>query len=204
MSDPRQHAPATARNAVPILAVLREVLPASGTVLEIASGTGEHAVHFARALPHLTWQPSDPSPDARASIAAWISAEGTANLLPPLELDAAAPAWPISAADAIVCINMVHISPWEATEGLLQRAARLLPFGGPLVLYGPYHRNDRPLEPSNAAFDADLRRRNPEWGLRRLEEVIDLAERHRLALDRVVEMPANNLTLVLRKHAPHA
>lgn len=204
MSDPRQHAPATQRNREPILAVLREVLPASGTVLEVASGTGEHAVHFARALPHLAWQPSDPAAEARASIAAWADELGLANLLPPIALDATAPAWPIGRADAIVCINMVHISPWEATEGLLRGAARLLPSGGPLVLYGPYSRRDRPLEPSNAAFDADLRRRNPAWGLRMLEEVIELAKRHGLAFDRLVEMPANNLTVVLRRNETNA
>lgn len=199
MNDPRQHAPATASNAEPILAVLREVLPASGTVLEIASGTGEHAVHFARALPQLIWQPSDPSPEARASTAAWAGGAGLANLLPPVALDAAAPEWPISAADAIVCINMVHISPWEATEGLIRGAARLLPCDGRLVLYGPYRRAGRDLEASNAAFDHSLRSRNPAWGLRLLEDVVALAAEEGLDLDRVDEMPANNLTIVLRK-----
>ena len=199
MSDPRQHAPATARNAAPILAVLREVLPASGLVLEVASGTGEHALHFASALPHLVWQPSDPSPEALRSIAAWREAEATPNLLLPVRLDAASAEWPVAAADAIVCINMVHISPWAATEGLIAGAARLLPSGGPLVLYGPYRRRDRPLEPSNAAFDADLRRRNPAWGLRLLDDVVGLAGGHGLAMERVVGMPANNLTVVLRR-----
>ena len=193
------HAPATARNREPILAVLREVLPASGTVLEVASGTGEHALHFARALPALTWQPSDPDEAARASIAAWREAEGSANLLPPLALDAAAAQWPVSHAEAMVCINMVHISPWAATEGLMQGAGRLLPAGAPLVLYGPYRRPARALEPSNAMFDADLKRRNPQWGLRELAAVEDCAAQHGLALERVVEMPANNLTLVFRK-----
>jgi hypothetical protein len=199
MSDARQHAPATARNAEPILAILREVLPASGTVLEIASGTGEHAVHFARALPALTWQPSDPSPEARASIAAWTAEQARPNVLPPLALDAALADWPIDRADAVVCINMVHISPWAATEGLIRAAAMILPLGGPLVLYGPYHRAGRALEPSNAAFDADHRRRNPAWGLRLLEDVVELAAGRGLALERVVEMPANNLSVVLRR-----
>jgi SAM-dependent methyltransferase len=198
MHDQRQHAPATARNRDAILAVLREVLPAAGTVLEIASGTGEHAVHFARALPGLTWQPSDPSAEARASIAAWAAAEGVTNVLPPLALDAAALDWPVGSADALVCINMVHISPWHATEGLIRGAARLLPPAGPLVLYGPYRRAGRELEPSNAAFDADLRRRNPTWGLRLLEDLVDLAEMEGFALSNVIEMPANNLIVVLR------
>jgi cyclopropane fatty-acyl-phospholipid synthase-like methyltransferase len=199
MNDARQHAPATARNREPILNILRKVLPAEGTVLEIASGTGEHAVHFAAALPGLTWQPSDPSAEARASIAAWIAAAGLVNLVEPLALDAAAPDWPIAGADAVVCINMVHISPWIATEGLMQGAARVLPMDGPLVLYGPYRRAGRELEPSNAAFDESLRQRDPAWGLRLLEDVVELAGEQGLALDSVNEMPANNLTVVLRR-----
>lgn len=200
MPDTRRSAPATLRNREPILAVLRQVLPATGTVLEVASGTGEHAVYFARNLPGLVWQPSDPSDDARASIAAWIAAEGLSNVLPPLDLDAAAGNWPVERADAMVCINMVHISPWEATEGLLAGAGRLLPPGAPLALYGPYRRSDRPLEPSNEAFDADLKMRNPEWGLRLVEDVAGCAARHGLRLESVTEMPANNLTLVFRKN----
>ncbi|MGE3692594.1 MAG: DUF938 domain-containing protein [Novosphingobium sp.] len=195
----RRMAPATQRNREPILAVLRDVLPERGIVLEVASGTGEHAVHFARALPELAWQPSDPSPDARESITAWAEAEGLGNLLPPLGLDAASAGWPVAAADAIVCINMVHISPWEATEGLLRGAGYLLPPGAPLYLYGPYRRSGRELEPSNAAFDADLRRRDPAWGLRLVEDVVECAEGNGLKLERIVEMPANNLSLVFRK-----
>ena len=198
-ADHRRAAPATQRNREPILAILREVLPARGTVLELASGTGEHAVFFARHLPGLVWQPSDPSPEARESIAAWSAAEGVANVPLPLALDAAANTWPIECADALVCINMVHISPWGATEGLLRGAGTLLPSGAPLVLYGPYRRTGTVLEPSNAAFDADLRRRDPAWGLRLLEDVVECAALHGLRLDRVVEMPANNLTVVLRK-----
>lgn len=197
--DARQFAPATARNREPILAVLREELPESGTVLEVASGTGEHAVHFAQALPHLSWQPSDPSPEARASIAAWREGEGSANLLAPLELDAASDAWPVARADALVCINMVHISPWAATEGLMRGAGRLLPPGAPLILYGPYRRAGFPLEPSNAAFDESLKARDPNWGLRLLEDVAECAGANGLDLARVVEMPANNLTVIFRK-----
>jgi hypothetical protein len=197
--DARQHAPATERNREPILAVLREELPERGMVLEVASGTGEHAVHFAGALPDLAWQPTDPSPEARASIAAWRDHEGPPNLLAPLALDAAADGWPVDKADAIVCINMVHISPWDATEGLMRGAGRLLPSGAPLILYGPYRRAGRPLEPSNAAFDESLKARDPRWGLRELEAVAECAEASGLNLARVVEMPANNLTVIFRK-----
>jgi SAM-dependent methyltransferase len=199
MQDHRRSAPATLRNREPIVAVLREVLPEAGLVLEVACGTGEHAVHFARAFPELRWQPSDPSPEARQSIAAWARAEKLGNLLPPLDLDAQADAWPIARADAILCINMIHISPWEATEGLMRGAGRLLGPGQRLYLYGPYRRADRALEPSNAAFDADLRLRDERWGLRQLDEVRACAEAQGLVLERVVEMPANNLSVVFRK-----
>ena len=198
--DPRRSAPAALRNRDPILRVLRDVLPESGTVLELASGSGEHAMHFARALGGLSWQPSDPASDARASIRAWLETEGPANLLPPMDIDATAASWPIARADAIVCINMVHISPWEATEGLMQGAGRILPAGAPLVLYGPYRRGDRALEPSNAAFDADLRRRDPRWGLREIAEVAACGQGHGLAMERIVEMPANNLMLIFRRN----
>lgn len=198
MTDARRHAPATSRNREPILAVLREVLPPSGLVLEIASGTGEHGVHFARELPGIEWQPSDPDPDALISIAAW-RADGPANLLPPIELDAAAPVWPVEHADAIVCVNMIHISPWEATLGLMAGAGRILPPGAPLVLYGPFRRDGHPLEPSNAAFDLSLKDRDPRWGLRLLQDVSAVAEAEGLAFERVVEMPANNLSVVYRR-----
>ena len=197
--DVRRFAPATQRNREPILGVLRDVLPETGLVLEVASGTGEHAVHFARALPQLTWQSSDPSPDALRSIAAWIGGAELGNVLSPLALDAAASDWPIARADALVCINMIHISPWAATEGLMRGAGRLLPKGAPLVLYGPFRRAGAALEPSNAAFDADLRMRNPEWGLRLLEAVAACASAQGLVLEQVVAMPANNLTVVFRK-----
>jgi hypothetical protein len=179
--------------------VLRPALPETGLVLEIASGTGEHTMHFAAAMPALRWQPSDPSPDARASIAAWANAAGLANVLPPLDLDAASEAWPIARADAVLCINMIHISPWEATEGLMGGAARVLAPGQPLYLYGPYRRPGRAIEPSNAAFDADLRRRDPRWGLRDLDVVMACAEANGLLFDRVIEMPANNLSVIFRK-----
>lgn len=196
---PALRAPATARNRDPILAVLRGVLPISGEVMEIASGTGEHVVHFAAALPDLVWQPSDPDPRALASIAAWREDAALANVRPPVMLDAAAPVWPVACADAVLCINMVHISPWAATEGLMAGAARLLGSGRPLVLYGPYRRAGHPLEPSNAAFDEDLRRRDPAWGLRSVESVRACALEHALEFDQLVEMPANNLLLVFRK-----
>lgn len=196
--DLRRIAPAAARNRDPILDVLRDLLPPSGVVLELASGSGEHIVHFARALPDLQWQPSDPSPDARASIAAWTAAEGLDNVAPPLALDAAGE-WPTMQADAILCINMIHISPWAATQGLMRGAGAILPSGGLLYLYGPYRRAGVPLEPSNAAFDADLRARNPEWGLRDLENVSACAAQHGLRVEAVLPMPANNLSVLLRR-----
>ena len=191
-----RHAPATARNRDPILVVLREILPTSGLVLEIASGTGEHVRHFAEALPELDWQPSDADPDALASIAAW--SEGLPNIRRPLALDAASE-WPVIRTDAILCINMVHISAWSATEGLFTGAARVLPSGAPLYLYGPYRRADVSTAPTNEAFDASLKARDPEWGLRRLEDMIALGERTGFRFDRLVEMPANNLSLVFRR-----
>ncbi len=195
-SDARRMSPATGRNRDPILAVLRRVLPPKGVVLEIASGTGEHAVYFARNLPDLVWQPSDPDAESRESIAAWTDASGAANVRPPLDLDAAAPSWPIERADAVVCINMVHIAPWRATEGLLSGAARILPAGGVLYLYGPYKRDGRHTAPSNEAFDGDLRQRNPEWGVRDIAEVRNVASVFGLRLQEVAEMPANNLSVV--------
>ncbi|MCB2059906.1 MAG: DUF938 domain-containing protein [Novosphingobium sp.] len=198
-TDDRRHAPATERNRDPIVSVLQGILPESGLALEIASGTGEHAIHFARVFPGLTWQPSDPSADARQSISAWIAAEGLSNMREPLDLDAASEDWPIAKASAILCINMIHISPWEATEGLMRGAGQLLETGSPLYLYGPYRRADRPLEPSNEAFDRDLRSRDSRWGLRDVEKVAECASRQRLRLVNTVDMPANNLSLVFRK-----
>ena len=192
-------APAAARNRDPILAVLRDVLPAHGTVLEIASGTGEHAVHFAAALPHLIWQPTDRDPEARASMAAHRALAGLLNLLPPLELDACAPSWPLARADAIIAINMIHIAPWSATEGLLAGAARTLAAGGVLYLYGPFQENGVHTAPSNASFDLSLRQRDPSWGVRDLREVTALAQAHGLEFVQRVAMPANNLSVVFRR-----
>lgn len=198
-ASPRRVAPAAARNRDPILAVLRGVLPASGLVLEVASGSGEHVVHFAAALPGLTFQPSDPDPGARASIDAWAAEAGLDTIRPAVALDAAAPGWPVAAADAVLCINMVHIAPWAATEGLMRGAAAILPPGAPLVLYGPYRRDGAHTAPSNAAFDADLRARNPAWGIRDLEAVAELAAAQGFRAPAVTPMPANNLTLVFRR-----
>jgi len=192
-------APAAERNREPIAAVLREALPEAGSVLEIASGTGEHALYFARQFASLSWQPSDPDPAALASIEAWSADAGLANLLAPVVLDAAAETWPVAKADAILCINMVHISPWAATEGLMRGAGRLLAPGAPLILYGPYRRAGVPTAPSNEAFDLSLQARDPEWGLRQLDAVTAEAEKSGLGFDRLVEMPANNLILVFRR-----
>lgn len=198
-SGERMSAPHVARNTGPIIDILREILPESGLVLEIASGTGEHALYFARAFPALMFQPSDPDPLALASIAAWSETGGPGNLLPPLMLDAAETHWPLQQADAILCINMIHISPWTATEGLLAGAGRLLGAGAPLYLYGPYHQHGVPTAPSNEAFDANLKARDEQWGLRQVEHVSGEAAKHGLALERIVGMPANNLSLIFRK-----
>lgn len=195
----KRHAPATVRNSAAIADVLARELPSAGNVLEVASGTGEHAVFFARRFPQLIWQPSDPDGDALASIGAWADEAGLANLLRPLHLDAAAGQWPVAQADALVCINMVHISPWEATEGLFAGATRLLGTGAPLVLYGPYREADIPTAPSNESFDASLKSRNPQWGLRQVESVDRLATRHGFTRSARYAMPANNLTLVYRR-----
>ncbi len=191
--------PSTARNTQPILEVLKAHMPAKGRVLEIASGAGEHALAFATALPGLDWTPSDPSPEARASIAAW-AAQGPANLQPALALDMTDEAtWPTDPVDAVVCINMIHISPWSATEGLMRLAGRVLRRpGGLLVLYGPYREAEVELAPSNAAFDESLKSRNPEWGLRDRDAVTAAAKAEGLALTLRVEMPANNLMLLFR------
>lgn len=198
MSGEALFSPAAARNREPILDVLRRILPRSGLVLEIASGTGEHAVHFAGALPGLTWQPSDPDETARRSIEAHRDAAGLPNLRPPLALDAAAPVWPVERADAVVAINLVHIAPWAATLGLMAGGARVLPPDGVLVLYGPYKEGGAHTAPSNAAFDASLKAQNSAWGVRDLEEVEAAAQACGLALVERIAMPANNLTIVFR------
>ena len=193
-------APSTARNRDPILSVLKPRLPNCGVVLEIAAGAGEHAVYNAAAFPSLQWQPTDPDADALVSIAAWRAHVALPNLLPPLRLDASAPEeWPVDRADAIVNINMIHISPWAATLGLMTGAGRLLPEGGSLFLYGPYIEPGIETAPSNLLFDLDLKARNPAWGLRRLDEVTALAAQHGLKLSERLSMPANNLVLIFRK-----
>jgi cyclopropane fatty-acyl-phospholipid synthase-like methyltransferase len=193
----RLESPSTARNREPILAVMQRVFPRQGRVLEIASGTGEHAVFVAKAMPGLQWQPSDPDPASRASIADWTAHEGLTNVLPPLDIDVRAEDWGVTGAfDAVVAINMIHIAPWEATLGLLRGAGRLLGEGRILFLYGPYKRGGRHTAPSNEAFDAWLKERDPEFGVRDLEDVQSEASANRLRLDEIVEMPANNLSLV--------
>ncbi|TXI86792.1 MULTISPECIES: DUF938 domain-containing protein [unclassified Cupriavidus] len=197
--DARRMAPATERNREPILAVLREVLPATGTVLEIASGTGQHAVHFAAALPGVTWQPSDPDAASRASIAAWTAHAGLTNVRAPLALDVRVQPWGLEQADAMVCINMIHISPWASAEALFAGAGAVLSAGGVLYLYGPYRRDGAHTAPSNAAFDAQLRAANPEWGVREMEAVIALGAAQGLRCDAPIPMPANNFSLVFRR-----
>ncbi|HEV7341421.1 MAG TPA: DUF938 domain-containing protein [Sphingopyxis sp.] len=198
-SDDKRHAPATLRNRDAIAAVLADWLPATGTVLEVASGSGEHIVHFAATFPALDWQPSDPDPAGLVSIAAWSAEAGLANIALPLALDAAADDWPIDRADAILCINMVHISPWAATLGLLAGAALLLPGGAPLILYGPYVEPDVPTADSNMAFDASLRARDPAWGLRHIDDVKVAAAAAGLTFAERRAMPANNLMLLFRR-----
>lgn len=197
--EAKRHAPATARNRDAIADMLSASLPVSGTILEIASGTGEHIVHFAGAFPQLLWQPSDHDVLGLDSISAWSTEAGLPNLLPPVLIDASAPDWPVAKADALLCINMVHIAPWAATQGLMAGAGRLLPKGVPLILYGPYIVPGVETAPSNLAFDANLRAQNPNWGLRDLAEVEALAAAHGLLLDKQIEMPANNLSLIFLK-----
>jgi hypothetical protein len=199
MTDHRQYAPATLRNRDFILDVLRDVLPMMGVILEIASGSGEHVVHFARNLPSLVFQPSDREPDALRSISAWVEAADVANARAPIVLDASQSPWPIASADGIICINMVHISPWDATVGLIRGAAAILPPGSPFYLYGPYKREGFATAPSNEAFDRNLRDRNPTWGLRDLEAVVAIAESVGFSVPTVTEMPANNLSVVFRR-----
>ncbi|MGF6817031.1 SAM-dependent methyltransferase [Paraburkholderia atlantica] len=201
MTDARQHSPSAERNREPILAVLRDALPARGRVLEIASGTGEHAIWFAAALPGLDWQPSDADEEARESIAAWTAHAGLANVRAPLALDVHQPDWGVDALDAVVCINMIHISPWSAAQALIDGAGRRLVDGGVLYLYGPYRRGGAHTAPSNEAFEQWLKSRNPEWGVRDLEAVVALGDAAGLTCERVVAMPANNFSLVFSKRA---
>jgi SAM-dependent methyltransferase len=197
--DARRYAPSVARNKDAIAAVLARYLPSSGLVLEIASGSGEHAVHFASSFPALVFQPTDPSEEALASIAAWRQEAALPNMRAPLALDVTAAPWPINYADAVTCINMIHIAPWEATLGLVAGAARIIPPGGLLFLYGPYKRAGQHTAPSNADFDASLRERDARWGVRDLETVAAEATAMGFAAPMIEAMPANNLSLIFRR-----
>jgi SAM-dependent methyltransferase len=197
--DGRLWSPSAERNRQPIAEVLSRVLPQSGLVLEVGSGTGQHAVHFARVMPQLTWQPSEQDADCLRSISAWASIEGLPNVRPPLYLDIADEQWPIEAADAVVSINLIHIAPWSATHALLRGASSILPTAGLLCLYGPYRAGGKHTSASNRAFDAQLQAVNPEWGVRDLDEVSSEARAVDLEFVRTFEMPANNLIVVFRK-----
>ena len=194
----RRSAPAALRNREPIAQVLADWLPNEGLVLEIASGTGEHAAFFAERFPDLQWQPSDVHPDALGSIAAWQAASGLPNFKPPIVIDASAADWPVDHADALLSINMVHISPWASALGLLSGAAKVLDRGGALIIYGPWLQSGVQTAPSNLAFDEQLRQRNPEWGLRRVEHFETVAVERGFELERTTTTPANNLMLLFR------
>jgi len=198
-SDQRLFMPHVARNREPILAVLRDALPSEARVLEVASGSGEHAAYFAKMMPSVLWQPTDQNPEMLASVAAHRAAAETPNLLAPLRLDVLSSSWPVVRADAVVCINMIHIAPWPATDALLAGASRVLPTGGVLYLYGPYRVDGRHTAESNREFDVWLRGRNPAWGVRDLGEVTDLAASHGLVPARTVGMPANNLSVIFQR-----
>ena len=204
MTDERLLSASASRNRGPILNVLRAVLPRQGAVLEIASGSGEHIVHFAAHLPNLTFTPSDPNARARASIAAWIAETRVENVGVPLALDAARTPWPIKHADAVICINMVHISPWAATKGLFSAASAILSADAPLYIYGPFKRDFLHTAPTNAQFDAVLRAQNPQWGLRDIETLVDLGRGAGFGEPRIIEMPANNLSLIFRRRSAAA
>lgn len=200
--DDRREAPAAQRNASAILDVLRRILPESGTVLEIGSGTGQHAAEFASALAPRRWLPSDPDPDQRASIASWIAEIDGAAPLPPRAINAASADWDVGPEDgitAIVTVNVVHISPWAVCQGLLAGAGRLLPSGGVLYLYGPFKRAGQHTTASNAAFDASLQARNSEWGVRNLDDIVALGKDAGLVLDSVIDMPSNNFSVIFRR-----
>jgi len=199
LNDGRWYARAAERNRGPILEVLTRVLPPSSLVLEIGSGTGQHVAHFAKHLPRLAWQPSEPDAGLRRSAALWIRNERLSNVRDPVALDVRARPWPVTAADAIVCINVVHVSPWATTQALLEGAHELLPPGGVLYLYGPYRRRGRQTAPSNEAFDADLRAHDPAWGLPEIETVSEAADRVGLELAEVIDMPANNFSLIFAR-----
>lgn len=200
----RQHSPSAERNREPILAVLRTALPATGRVLEIASGTGQHAMYFAGAMPGLDWQPTDADAQARESIAAWIAHGAPPNVCAPLALDVHQADWGVGVLDAVVCINMIHIAPWSAAQALFAGASRHLARGGVLYLYGPYKRGGAHTAPSNEAFDRQLQSRNPAWGVRDMEAVVALAASEGFTCGEPVAMPANNFSLVFRKREAQA
>ena len=194
-----RESPAAARNQQPIAEVLARVLPPAGVVLEVASGTGQHAEHFARTLAGLDWQPSEPDAELLALLTARVAAIGLPNLRAPLAFDVLTHATPLARADAVLCINMIHIAPWPATEALLRHAERVLSAGAPLVLYGPFKLGGQHTAPSNAAFDTNLKGRNVEWGVRDLDDVTAVAKRHGFERVETVAMPANNLTVIFRR-----
>jgi len=199
LDDGRLHSAPAERNTAPIAAVLENVLPRSGAVLEVASGTGQHVVAFARAFPDLVWQPSDPDRDLLASVAARLAEARLSNVEAPVELDVLRSPWPVESADVVLCINMIHVAAWAATSALFSGADRLLPGQGILMTYGPYTRGGRHTAPSNEAFDAALRARNPAWGLRDIDDVAAVATQHGFRLDEIVPMPANNFSLIFRR-----
>jgi hypothetical protein len=200
-SDERLYAPATERNRKAILSVLKSILPMQGKVLEIASGTGEHITFWAPYFPNITWQPSDPDPMHLASIEGWIAQLPAANILPPIQIDVTNQTWSIDSVEVILCVNMIHIAPWEACLGILQGAQSLLSKGGLLYLYGPFKQQGKHTAPSNEAFDLSLRAQDPSWGVRDLEAVIDSAQKHDLHAQQVIPMPANNLSVVFCKRS---
>jgi SAM-dependent methyltransferase len=197
--DDRLCSPSVERNRQPIADVLLQVLPTTDLVLEVGSGTGEHVVHFARAMPHVIWQPSEQDADCLRSIQGWLAFEKLLNVLPAVRLDVHDDQWPIERADAIVCINMIHIAPWSVAQALLRGASRILRSGGVLCLYGPYRLKSKHTSASNQAFDAQLRAINPEWGVRDLDAISNEARAFNVELERTFQMPANNLIAVFRK-----
>ena len=197
LDDGRWSTGSVERNKGPILNLLKRVLPHTGLILEIGSGTGQHVAHFAKALPELTWQPSDPDDEFHASIRLWTKLESLDNVRAPIDLEVCRFPWPVTRADAVLCVNMIHVAPWAATQALFSGAKCVLDRGGLLVLYGPYLRFGRHTAASNEAFDAQLRATDPSWGLRNLEKVVEIADQAGFRLAEVVEMPANNFGVVL-------
>jgi cyclopropane fatty-acyl-phospholipid synthase-like methyltransferase len=199
LADGRLVSPSAERNKAPIAEVLQRVLPTRGSMLEISSGTGQHVVHFARAMPNCVWQPTERDPDCLRSIAAWLAAEALQNVNAPLYLDVHDEVWPAGQVDAVVCINMIHIAPSSATQALFRGATTIVNTGGVLVLYGPFRREGQHTSPSNETFDRLLQAQNPEWGVRNLDDVARLAAKEGFELRERCEMPANNLAVIFRK-----